>query len=100
VKRLAFTLAAVAALGLPPAMVARAADELAQGEVRRVDREQNKVTIRHGELKAVEMPPMTMVFKVRDPGLLDAVKPGDKVLFRVLKEPNGALVVTEIKPTQ
>lgn len=91
-------LVALAALALPPAVSAQAADDLAQGEVRRIDREQSKVTIRHGELKSVEMPPMTMVFKVRDANLLAQVKPGDKVFFKVIKEANGQLVVTEIKP--
>jgi len=94
-SRLAFAIAAL--FTLAPLGAAGAEHDLAQGEVRRVNREQNKVTIRHGELKAVEMPPMTMVFQVRDPKVLDTVKPGDKVLFRVVKEPDGALVVTQIK---
>jgi Cu/Ag efflux protein CusF len=73
-------------------------DDLASGEVRRVNKEQNKVTLRHGEIKSLDMPPMTMVFEVRDAKLLDTVKAGDKVLFRVIKEANGAFVVTEMKP--
>ena len=75
-------------------------DDMAAGEVRRVNKEQNKITLRHGEIKSLDMPAMTMVFEVRDPKLLDAVKAGDKVRFRVVKEPNGAFVVTEIKPAQ
>ncbi|HXF45338.1 MAG TPA: copper-binding protein [Burkholderiaceae bacterium] len=76
----------------------RHGDEMAAGEVRRVNKEQGKITLRHGEIKALDMPAMTMVFEVRDPKLLDAVKPGDKVRFRVVKEPNGAYVVTDIQP--
>jgi len=94
-SRFACALAALVAIAAPAA--AGSEHDLAQGEVRRVNREQNKLTIRHGELKTIEMPPMTMVFQVRDPHLLDTLKPGDKVLFRVVKEANGALVVTEIK---
>jgi Cu/Ag efflux protein CusF len=44
------------------------------------------------------MPPMTMVFTVRDGKLLDAVKVGDRVLFRAVKEDGGTYVVTAIKP--
>ena len=68
------------------------------GEVRRVDKAAGKVTLRHGEIKQLEMPPMTMVFEVRDKSLLDNVKPGDKVNFKVINE-NGKLIVTELKPT-
>lgn len=74
------------------------ADDLATGEVRRVDKAQNKITLRHAEIRSVEMPAMTMVFQVRDATLLDAVKAGDKVLFRAIKEADGTLVVTELRP--
>ncbi|MCX7670455.1 MAG: copper-binding protein [Anaerolineae bacterium] len=75
------------------------ADTMAAAEVRRVDRERNRITLRHGEIKALDMPPMTMVFEVRDPKLLDGVKAGDKVRFRAVKEPNGAYVVTVLEPS-
>jgi Cu/Ag efflux protein CusF len=71
--------------------------DMASGEVRRINQEQNKITLRHGEIKSLEMPPMTMVFTVRDPKLLDALKVGDRVLFRAAKE-DGSYVVTAIKP--
>jgi Cu/Ag efflux protein CusF len=71
------------------------AAELADGEVRKIDRDAKKITLKHGEIKSIDMPPMTMVFQVRNPALLDAVKPGDKVKFAV--EMDGtAMVVTEI----
>lgn len=79
---------------------AHQANDLASGEVRRIDKAQNKVTLRHGELKAVEMPPMTMVFGVREPKQLDSLKVGDKVLFKVMKQPDGTVVVTDIKAAQ
>ena len=55
-----------------------------------------KITLRHGELKGLEMPPMTMVFQVKDPAMLDRVKPGDKVRFTV-QNTGGTLVITEIE---
>jgi Cu(I)/Ag(I) efflux system protein CusF len=67
------------------------------GEVRRIDKAAGKITLRHGEIKSLDMPPMTMVFQVKDPALLDGVKPGDKVKFRVVKE-GGQIRVTELKP--
>ncbi len=91
-----------AALLVPLAAAAQAAPtgqaDLASGEVRRINKEQNKITLRHGEIRSLEMPPMTMVFTVRDPRLLDAVKVGDKVLFRAAKEDGGSYVVTAIEP--
>jgi Cu/Ag efflux protein CusF len=73
------------------------ANDVASGEVRRIDKAQNKVTLRHGELKAVDMPAMTMVFAVREPAQLAPLKVGDKVVFKVAKEADGAIVVTDIK---
>jgi len=75
-----------------------ASAEMASGEVRRIDKAQRKITLRHGDIKSLDMPPMSMVFQVRDAALLDAVKVGDKVLFAAAKEPDGTLIVTAIKP--
>ena len=69
---------------------------MTDGEVRKIDLENKKITLKHGEIKNLEMPGMTMVFQVKDPAMLDTVKPGDKVMFRAEKA-NGALVLTEIK---
>jgi Cu/Ag efflux protein CusF len=62
---------------------ASAADgqQLASGEVRKVDKEAGKVTIRHGPIANLDMPPMTMVFRVMDPAMLEQLKPGDKIRF-------------------
>ena len=70
---------------------------MAQGEIRKVDKSAGKLTIKHGEIKNLDMPPMTMVFLVRDKAMLDQVKQGDKVRFSVVDE-KGKMVVTEIKP--
>ena len=70
---------------------------LTDGEVRKIDKEAGKLTIRHGEIKHLEMPPMTMVFVAKDKTMLDQVKAGDKVRFMVIRE-NGQMVVTDIQP--
>ncbi|MBM3569159.1 MAG: copper-binding protein [Alphaproteobacteria bacterium] len=56
-----------------------------EGEVRRIDRDGGKVSIRHGPLAAFDMPPMTMVFRVKEPAMLDRMAPGDKIRFEVAK---------------
>ncbi|MEC5162001.1 MULTISPECIES: copper-binding protein [unclassified Janthinobacterium] len=89
---LAFGVAAAAAN--TPA--AEAATPRSEGEVRKVDKEAGKMTIRHGELKNLGMPPMTMVFRAADPGMLERVKPGDKVSF-VAQKVDGAITVTDIE---
>lgn len=66
------------------------------GEVRKVDQEQSKVTLRHGPLANLEMPAMTMVFRAADPKLLNGLKEGDKVKFTAEKV-NGAFTVTAIE---
>lgn len=66
------------------------------GEVRKVDKAAGKITIRHGEIPNVGMGPMTMVFGVKSPALLDKVAAVDKVKFRV-EEIKGDYVVTEIE---
>ena len=66
------------------------------GEVRKIDKEQGKVTLKHGPIANLDMPGMTMVFKVSDPKLLDAIKEGDKVKF-VADKINGAITVTAIE---
>jgi len=76
---------------------AAAADALqSDGEVRKVDRELGKLTLRHGPLPNLDMPPMTMVFVVADPKLLDGLKQGDKVRFTAEKI-NGAYTVTAVR---
>ena len=69
---------------------------LSEGEIRRVDKEARKITIRHGPLANLDMPAMTMVFQVRDPAMLDRVKAGDKVRFQAEKV-DGAFILTKIE---
>lgn len=70
--------------------------EMSSGEVKKIDLQAQKITLKHGELKNLEMPGMTMVFKAANPSLLDKVKAGDKVNFNAEKR-DGAFVVTSIE---
>jgi Cu(I)/Ag(I) efflux system protein CusF len=85
----------------PASAAAAAVDaaDMTDGEVRKVDKEAGKLTLKHGEIKNLDMPPMTMVFQVKDAALLDKVKAGDKVKFRAEKTAGG-LVVTAIEAVQ
>jgi Cu/Ag efflux protein CusF len=68
-------------------------------EVRKVDRAAGKVTLKHGAIPNLEMPPMTMVFTVPDAKMLDKVKQGDRVRFRAA-EVKGTYTVVELLPVQ
>jgi len=73
-----------------------AAKDASDGEVRKVDKANGKITIRHGEIPNIHMGPMTMTFGVKSAAMLDAVAAGDKVKFRV-EEIKGDYVVTSIE---
>lgn len=72
----------------------------AEAEVRRVDKDNGKITLKHGEIKNLDMPPMTMVFNVRDKALLDGIAVGDKVRFTATHDKGQMWVETlsVIKP--
>jgi Cu/Ag efflux protein CusF len=72
---------------------------LAEGEVKKIDKDTGKLTLRHGELKNLGMAPMTMVFRVKDAAMLDQVKAGDKVRFAADRV-NGALTVVLLQAAQ
>jgi len=76
-----------------------ASGDMAEGEIRKVDMDTKKITIKHGEIKNLDMPGMTMVFQVKDPAMLDKVKAGDKIRFKAEKT-GGAIVVTDIVPAK
>ena len=69
---------------------------MTDGEIRKIDKDAGKVTIKHGEIKHMDMPPMTMVFAAGDKAMLDLVKVGDKVRFVAMQD-KGRMVVTEIQ---
>ncbi len=74
----------------------KAAAAMADGEVRKIDKAQGKLTLKHGPIANLEMPPMTMVFKVAEPKMLDGLKDGDKIRFSADRV-NGAITVTAIE---
>ncbi|MCO5337024.1 copper-binding protein [Delftia tsuruhatensis] len=74
-------------------------DSLTDGEIKKIDLDNGKVTIKHGDIKNLDMPGMTMVFPVKEKSLLNNLKPGDKVKFMVINE-GGKMLVTDIKPAQ
>ena len=76
--------------------LAQASAPLADGEIRRVDKEAKKLTIKHGPIQNLNMDAMTMVFHVKDPKMLDQVKAGDKVKFQAEKA-GGQYTVTKIQ---
>jgi len=75
---------------------AAATADMATGEVRKVDKSAAKLTLKHGEIKHLDMSPMTMVFNVRDKAVLDQFKAGDKVRFRAVNDA-GKYTVTDIE---
>ncbi len=76
-----------------------AATDMADGEIRKVDMDNKKITIKHGDIKNLDMPGMTMVFQVKDVALLGKAKVGDKIRFKAEKS-GSALVVTDIQPAK
>jgi Cu/Ag efflux protein CusF len=68
----------------------------AEGVVKKVDKAEGKLTLKHGPLENLDMPGMTMVFRVQDASWLDQVKPGDTIRFRADRV-NGAFTVTALE---
>lgn len=68
----------------------------AEGEIKKIDRAQAKVTLKHGEIANLDMPPMTMSFKARPPELLQGLAEGDQVVFEATKQ-DGQYVLTQIR---
>lgn len=73
-----------------------AAAAMSEGIVRKIDKENWKITIRHGELKNLGMQPMTMVFRIKDAAMLDLAKAGDRINF-VAENTGGQLTVTQLE---
>lgn len=69
---------------------------MTDGEVKKVDAAAGKVTLKHGDIKHLDMPGMTMVFTAKDKSLLSNIKPGDKVKFMVINE-GGKMLLTDIQ---
>ena len=69
-----------------------------KGEVKKIDEAANKITLKHGPIKSLDMNDegMTMVFRVKDPSMLKSVKVGDKVKFDADRV-DGKITVTKIQ---
>lgn len=91
-------LIACSALAALSTMALAQSADMADGEVRKVDKAQSKITLKHGEIKKLDMPPMTMVFRVKDAKLLDGLAAGDKVKFTA-EQIDGNYVVTQVTKT-
>ena len=75
---------------------AQAATTMSEGVVRKIDAANGKITLKHGPITNLDMPAMTMMFRVQSPEQLNAVKVGDKVKFHV-ERIGGTYTVTEIQ---
>ena len=80
----------------PAASEISADEEISDGEIRKIDAENNKLTIKHGPLKNLDMPGMTMVFQVKDAAVLEKLQVGEKVRFQAEKI-DGKFTVTRIE---
>ena len=81
------------------AAATQTAQPLSDGEIKKVDKSTKKITIKHGDIKSLDMPGMTMVFGIKDAAMLDNLKTGDKVKFKA-EQAGSAIVVTEIQPAK
>jgi len=88
--------AALIALSSTLALAQTPPKDMADAEVRKVDKDAKKITLKHGPIKNLDMPAMTMVFQVKDAALLDKVAAGDKVKFTA-EQQQGAYVVTGVE---
>ena len=80
----------------PAAGAQQAADEFVRAEVKKVDKEAGKLTLKHEAIRKFDMAGMTMAFRVAEPAMLDAVAVGDHVRF-VPDKRNGQFVITRIE---
>nr|WP_242490029.1 copper-binding protein [Noviherbaspirillum cavernae] len=69
---------------------------MTEGEIKKVDKAAGKLTIKHGPITNLDMPGMTMAFRVKEAAMIDQVKPGDKIRFAADKT-GGALTVVKIE---
>ena len=84
----------------PGTVIAQASTtDMTDGEVRKVNKEGGTLTLKHGDIKNLDMPGMTMVFAVKDKAMLDKVKAGDKIKFKAINDA-GKFTVTEVQVVQ
>jgi Cu/Ag efflux protein CusF len=93
------TVAALAVASFAGPVLAQSTAGMTDAEVRKVDADNRKLTLKHGPIKNLDMPAMTMVFEVKDAAMLAKVKAGDKVRFKAVDNA-GKLTVTELQPAK
>ncbi|MEJ8835452.1 copper-binding protein [Ramlibacter sp. AN1133] len=96
-QTLTVTMLLALAAGVAPPLAAQG--EYSLGEVRSVDKDKRQVVMKAGEVKSIDMPPMTMPFHVREAKMLDQLQPGDKVKFRAINDA-GKFTITEMLPAR
>lgn len=69
---------------------------MTSGQVRKIDKEAGKLTLKHERIANLNMPPMTMVFRVKDKSIMQNLQVGDTIQFKAVDK-NGVLTITEIK---
>jgi len=96
IKRI--VLAAIATLALAFFPLISSAEEVVwtKGEVTAIDTELGKITVRHEEIKNLDMPPMRMIFGVTDPAMIASLKVGDKREFYFIDQ-NGRLMIRQVR---
>ena len=70
--------------------------DMAEAEIRKIDMDTQRITLKHGPIKNLDMPPMTMVFSAKDKAMLNGLAAGDKVQFAA-EMVGGKFTVTDIK---
>ena len=70
--------------------------QMIDAQVKKVDKAAGKVTLSHGPLTNLNMPAMTMVFRVKDAAWLEQMKEGDKIRF-IADNVNGAITVVQFE---
>jgi Cu(I)/Ag(I) efflux system protein CusF len=95
-RRTILCLLALATVTAAAPIASAAEPPLADGEVRKIDAGANKITLKHGPIKNLDMDGMTMVFRIKDAGLLKGLKVGDKVRFTA-ERVEGAITITRLE---
>lgn len=80
----------------PSAPASDAAAALSEGTVKNVDKAAGKITISHGPLNNLGMPPMTMAFRAAQPAALEQLKAGDRIRF-IAERVEGVFTVTTLE---
>ena len=84
--------------GDPAALSAKKNGPGTAGEVKKIDVEQGRITIKHGKISNLNMPAMTMVFRVADKNSLKNIQVGDTIVFQAIDD-RGRLTVVDIRKT-